>query len=355
MPRWETAVEEQVALLHFWGSKHGAEYAHGFAQDVRDKGRQGVALYEATHIIETAKLQRAEPVWVDANILDLVDYARQSFQPEVMLPTDLFTSEGFAFFERPVFVEDVNGKQACFRAMSWGPVDIVDRPSEHVPDQQLHICLYSHLDDDDDYSTGMREKFVAAAKARGMSARDMHRLVWGSTRLSMFHVGMVPFGMTPEDVYSELTPEQQNLPSARGLLALEQDDKGGMVEADDSWRNTWAFIQVFFRLAQQRIATVTSETGDRHARKRIARMKGKPAHIGGVQVVTLRRPKRPVGEDHVAHSVDWKHRWVVEGHWRNQFYPSTKTHRQIWIAPYVKGPEDADLVLPAGKVFEFTR
>lgn len=36
-------------------------------------------------------------------------------------------------------------------------------------------------------------------------------------------------------------------------------------------------------------------------------------------------------------------RWLVRGHHRAQWYPSSKSHRVIYIAPYVKGPEDKPL------------
>lgn len=38
--------------------------------------------------------------------------------------------------------------------------------------------------------------------------------------------------------------------------------------------------------------------------------------------------------------VDWECRWLVRGHLRNQYYPSTDTHRLKYIHPYMKGPED---------------
>jgi hypothetical protein len=41
--------------------------------------------------------------------------------------------------------------------------------------------------------------------------------------------------------------------------------------------------------------------------------------------------------------VDWKCQWLVTGHHRNQWYPSLNDHRMIWVAPYIKGPEDAPL------------
>ena len=38
--------------------------------------------------------------------------------------------------------------------------------------------------------------------------------------------------------------------------------------------------------------------------------------------------------------IDWSCRWLVRGHWRNQFYPASDDHRTIWIEPHVKGPDD---------------
>ena len=43
--------------------------------------------------------------------------------------------------------------------------------------------------------------------------------------------------------------------------------------------------------------------------------------------------------------VNWTHRWLVDGFWRSQWFPSLGRHRQIWISPYVKGPEDLPLVI----------
>ncbi len=42
--------------------------------------------------------------------------------------------------------------------------------------------------------------------------------------------------------------------------------------------------------------------------------------------------------------VEWSRRWLVRGHWRNQWYPSEQVHRTIWISPYVKGPEDRPFI-----------
>jgi hypothetical protein len=60
-----------------------------------------------------------------------------------------------------------------------------------------------------------------------------------------------------------------------------------------------------------------------------------------VRVVTLRQPKKSPAEGEDGESGrDWAARWWVRGHIRKQWCPSTKSHKVIWIAPYLKGPED---------------
>jgi len=52
-----------------------------------------------------------------------------------------------------------------------------------------------------------------------------------------------------------------------------------------------------------------------------------------------------VSARHESSTVEWTKRWMVRGHWRLQPYGPVgqKTHKPIWIDPYVKGPEDKPL------------
>ena len=75
-----------------------------------------------------------------------------------------------------------------------------------------------------------------------------------------------------------------------------------------------------------------------------------------VSVVTLRRSaanmvnnKRLQGE---GSEVNWQHQWWVSGHIRAQWRPSTKDHKLIWVAPYLKGPEDKPIL---SKVYSVSR
>lgn len=49
-------------------------------------------------------------------------------------------------------------------------------------------------------------------------------------------------------------------------------------------------------------------------------------------------------------AANWKHRWIVKGHYRAQWYPSESAHHVIYIAPYLKGPDDAPLLQHVYKV-----
>lgn len=41
-----------------------------------------------------------------------------------------------------------------------------------------------------------------------------------------------------------------------------------------------------------------------------------------------------------------QYRWIVRGHWRNQWYPSRQANRPIWIDAHMKGPDGAPILDP---------
>jgi hypothetical protein len=94
--------------------------------------------------------------------------------------------------------------------------------------------------------------------------------------------------------------------------------------------------QAFFALMRQFVPMPEKLP---RARRRAAQRDGRPTEV---KIMRLRRVQsRP--SDELNSPVDWSCRWVVEGHWRNQWYPSLGEHRQKWIAGYVKGPEGKPL------------
>lgn len=63
-----------------------------------------------------------------------------------------------------------------------------------------------------------------------------------------------------------------------------------------------------------------------------------------VTVIRLRHvASRGTGEA----AVNWSHRWLVRGHWRQQRCKDDSgawTTRPVFIHPYIKGPEEAPLL-----------
>jgi hypothetical protein len=96
-------------------------------------------------------------------------------------------------------------------------------------------------------------------------------------------------------------------------------------------------------LLKQRILVTTQQFATRGERKRLDRL----SLATSVMTIQLRAtehtPSTSSGD-----VIEWSHRWIVRGHWRQQWYPSDKEHRVLWIPPYIKGPDDRPLqVRPA--------
>jgi len=107
-------------------------------------------------------------------------------------------------------------------------------------------------------------------------------------------------------------------------------------------------------LVRDRIALTETRKGPRPSVKRWQRKHGHEPE--DIIEITLRRPDGHNGaKDAPGGGVDWTHRWIVDGHWRNQPYGVGQSLRRLqWIAPFIKGPEDAPLVIK-DKVHAWTR
>jgi hypothetical protein len=106
-------------------------------------------------------------------------------------------------------------------------------------------------------------------------------------------------------------------------------------EASLHFRQLFAFLL----LANEPITMHHREHPSRAVARRVARThKGA---INEVVVVTLRRPKGAPAEEHG--KANYSHSFIVNAHWRNQWYPSLNRHKPKLIHAYVKG--DGPLVV----------
>jgi hypothetical protein len=120
----------------------------------------------------------------------------------------------------------------------------------------------------------------------------------------------------------------------------------GPVMDDTLIATTTRLFAAILALIDQRILVSDQERPDRATRRRLGDLPDETT----VNVIRLRRTVTTQAQEE-GEGVDWACRWVVQGHWRQQPYPSTGEVRPIWITPYIKGPEDKPLKAINPRVF----
>lgn len=262
----------------------------------------------------------ADVCWMSHEMMDLVQRAMGDFdRSEPVAVEDCFIPHGFLVLPEPFMSRDINGKLMAQRAVmwrldEWGCVFVdesdegfsytFDKGAEGRVVPTLRITTLSHVNDPDDYTAdepGLYEMMLE----RGME--------WG-----IIHTTTIP------------------LP----LISTAKEVRGEG-DADAGWLTFWRVTQ---KLMSERIVLSERRKAARPARREAQRF-GFDAQAP--RVIELRRPRTheadPDGER--SRDVKWTHRWIVGGHWRQQWYPSIGGHRQRWIGAYEKGPENLPLVI----------
>lgn len=122
----------------------------------------------------------------------------------------------------------------------------------------------------------------------------------------------------------------------KSLLDTDVTSNEAML-ADASIRR---WIACLLCLLRQKLPMVTRERATREYRRRLLRQGETETEIN---VIDLRLPEHERGARMEHSPVEWSHRWMVSGHWCQQWYPKDEVNRPKWIMPYVKGPEDKPL------------
>ena len=153
-------------------------------------------------------------------------------------------------------------------------------------------------------------------------------------RLVAIHWHRATNGVVLETItYSEGSKDQRYNPT------------GEMIER---WALTWRemsehpvglWLCAFWLFIHQKLPALSTTWAPRSMRRH--ELKEAP-ELHRATFCTLR--KRSAREHAETSDVNWTHRWMVSGHWREQWFPSLDTHQTIWIAPHVKGPDELPLV-----------
>jgi hypothetical protein len=281
---WRQVLDLMIELREFWRSFEGIELARRVIE-----GAQDLQPLDAEKLADgaAALVELSAPIWVSAQMVDLLEVAAHQMPDQRLLLIDVPMSAGFALLERSIEVSD-GYERAPVHAVAWCVSDVI------TPSSRAGVVFYLY-----------------------------------SRAMPLPRFALWEFGTTIAESYER-------------LLRKGVENTVGIKE---SFFEVLRLFAAFWHLIQQPIAHVSEERAPRQVHKRAERAGIEKKD--SIRVVTLRRLRveREDSETGEKREIEWDHRWIVTGHWRNQFYRSLNTHRLIWINPYVKGPEDKPLVV----------
>lgn len=316
--QWERALEVHAELTGYTRRPEWNQVTQNWLTDRFERyglGATAPSAFAFGHLIE--HLEEVEPIYVTEEMQELTYEAMQSFDSsEPCTIAEWFIPSGLALLDEPFLAADINGRLTSWRVISWrlrrdipmrgiGEGDEVEESTETT--SAVEIFLWYHRDDPDDY----KDEPESRVSTEWMRRQGLF--------YSTLHATTIPLDrfIVPHEISNEGDPKA-----------------------------TWVtFLRVLQRLMAERIVLKTRYRPQRAVRRRVERAGIR--EVKDVLVVELRRPRERGFEwdEGDGEPIHYSHRFLVSGHWRNQWYPSERTHRQKWIPSYVKGPADAPLKL----------
>jgi len=281
---------------------------------------------------EQVRLGMAEAYFVTDEMMPLVNWAAAGLDETDEFARDLWPTEyGFLYLDEPWIGKEIWGRTTVTKAISWGKIapGVTDEHGKVYDQGGVLLVHYTDIDDArDEVNTEIREARQRETEAMGT--------------LHVNHISFIPHGEhvgPPTFTIADDVDTERYAKYAVGDMHLT-----------DETPNIKRFLLALLMLLNQTVTEVKKEEADRATARRFRRM-GLPSNY---TIVRLRRHKninRLEGET----LVEWAHRWIVRGHWRNQ--PVGENHpdvekgiarqdadgnwyHRVWISPYVKGPED---------------
>lgn len=261
----------------------------------------------------------ADILWMTTEMMDLVQSAMAGFDPsERITLDDIFLKDGFLVLPHAFLSKDVNEKTLGWRVMCWKTVDPMvsfvndeggeigytyDTSMEGALEPGVRFMQISWTHDDDDWSAEypeLRDELRASGEQWGIA-----------------HATAIPL-----------------------RYMNDERELAGEGDRSASWLLFWRVMQ---KLMAEKIVQSEARVPGRPARREAKRFDMPPSILRVIELRRKRSNKEPDRENGAARH--YTHRWIVRGHWRNQWYPSEGRHKQKYISEYVAGPEDLDLIV----------
>jgi hypothetical protein len=248
------------------------------------------------------EMKSADLYWIGNSMCDMVNEAKQTVPMDVSLAPEIIpTPRGLAFFEssligtdamhamvRDESASDGDGDELTFDAIHWFPS--LRRDSRGEWHFEMSIDFYTSTD-----NTAAKFIYVGGSQ-------------WG--------IGEAVGDTDHDDGTPSSDVRRKSFIEDRTLL-----------------------VALLGLIASPGVADVSEYAPNRAERRRSQRA---GIDLGAVRIINLRGASG--GEDGSGDS-NYRHRWMVSGHWRSQPYGPGRTLRKpVWIAPHIKGPDGAPLL-----------
>ena len=328
--RWQDSMFAQMRLIEWYQTPEGLKYLWSFYESMNDKTeqphRRDIRVIAGIHL---RTLLEAEPVWVSAEAVELINHARKTFEPEPVLPNDPFVPFGFALFAEPMMMRDAPwmdeepGRSPSgflpVRAIAWMPVH-----DEEVEHGCFWIQMFVHVDDELEHNVGGVHRWqdpdhgpehIDHLRRIGLMVGHSFQWTWGDAPWTK-----------PELLESVLGEN------------LEQSAQRAKEQSQ--------MVQTLWRIGSQFVPAKVR--ADRHMRRQAKRRK--LAKADEVTVIRLRRAREYGEHESSGRQLTVQH--LVRGYWGLRY--TREGPRQVWVRPHLKGPPDAPFKQTT-RAWEFTR
>lgn len=284
---------------------------------------------------EVVRLEDAELFYVTAPMMQLADVAARSLPEYQLTQQDLPAPTGLMFFAEPIktmpdFRHPADPSRPVrieYVAVTWGWWHGGTTPGFWVTWWSDARRFFDDAIANGNFEGELREQTL---KACGRIVIDSE---------SVFDIDVDGSGRDEiEQRSSELMSKYP-----KGQWEEKESERRADLHAKFVLRTLWT-------LMQQPITSDDTLEPSRADRRRLTR---RGIDAAPVRVIGLRRGPSSSGTDGDS-SREYRHRWLVRGHWKQQWYPGRQVHRPIWIAPHIKGPDGAPL-LGGEKVYALRR
>lgn len=121
--------------------------------------------------------------------------------------------------------------------------------------------------------------------------------------------------------------------------------------ADQEIHFPYHVIVAMVKFMDLKIVSVESSKLPRPDRRRLKKAKIKEPSIRIVKLRKVSCPSAGSGQS----GREYHHTWMVQGHYREQWYARSKSNKIIYIEPYMKGPEGKPFLPPKKTIFQVVR